>query len=137
MKTCNPLNIRYNPQNNWIGQIGEHKGFCVFDSNHYGIRAAHKLLGTYWNKYGCRTIREFICRWAPPTENPTDSYIKYVTDRFQKSLDSPTFSSDFILGRTFKSSAPNIARLIKYMADFETPDNGITYETIFNIIKSL
>lgn len=137
MKTCNPLNIRYNPRNIWIGQTGEHEGFCVFDSNRYGIRAAYKLLETYWNKYGCRTIREIISRWAPPTENPTDSYIKYVTDRFQKSLDSPTFSSDFVLGRTFKSSTPNIIRLIKYMADFETPDNGITYETIFNIIKSL
>lgn len=137
MKLCNPLNIRFNPVNHWIGQVGEHNGFVVFDSNRYGIRAAYKLLETYWKKYHCRTIRDFITRWAPPCENPTENYIRYVTDRFQKSLDVPSFSPDFILGRTFATSKDNLARLIKFMADFETPDNNIEFTTILQIVKSM
>lgn len=77
-KYCNnPLNIRYNPVNKWVGQIGEYKGFCRFRSMSYGIRAAYRLLNNYI-KNGHNTLRDIITRWAPPTENKTSEYLQFV-----------------------------------------------------------
>lgn len=76
-KTNNPLNIRFNPSNKWKGQTGEYKGFCVFKSESYGIRAAYKVLTTYIAN-GVNTIEAIINRWAPPTENRTQEYVSFV-----------------------------------------------------------
>lgn len=79
-KHCNnPLNIRYNPANNWVGQTGEYKGFCVFKSESYGIRAAYKLLFNCI-KNGHNTLADIIERWAPPTENDTKKYLRFVCE---------------------------------------------------------
>ena len=78
-QTNNPLNIRYNPANRWQGQTGELKGFCVFRSQAYGIRAGYKLLVNYI-KNGHNTLEKIISRWAPPTENNTENYIRFVED---------------------------------------------------------
>lgn len=76
-KNCNPLNIRYSSRNNWRGQVGEHKGFCVFSHESWGFRAAYKLITNYISQ-GYNTIEKIVTRWAPPTENDTESYIKYI-----------------------------------------------------------
>lgn len=73
----NPLNIRYNPANNWRGQEGAERGFCKFKSVAYGIRAAYILLTNYI-KVGCNTLEDIISRWAPPSENNTENYIAFV-----------------------------------------------------------
>lgn len=78
-KTNNPLNIRYNPLNRWRGQVGEYKGFCVFENEAYGIRAAFRILTTYIAN-GINTIESIVSRWAPPTENNTQRYIDFVVD---------------------------------------------------------
>ena len=36
------------------------------------------LLHTYRVRHGLRTIREMISRWAPPSENHTEAYIRAV-----------------------------------------------------------
>jgi len=69
----NPGNIRYNPA--FRGCIGVTKGFCNFSSPGYGYRAILVLLTTYYNKYGLNTIRKIINRYAPPSENKTETYI--------------------------------------------------------------
>lgn len=74
---CNPLNIRFSPENQWQGQTGVNRGFCVFKSEAYGFRAAYRLLTNYI-KHGFNTIEKIITRWAPPSENDTDFYIKFV-----------------------------------------------------------
>lgn len=76
-KTNNPLNIRFNPANAWKGQISEYKGFCVFVSESYGFRAGYRLLTNYI-AMGVDTIEKIIDRWAPPCENNTEEYIKFV-----------------------------------------------------------
>lgn len=76
-KNCNPLNIRYSSRNNWRGQVGENKGFCVFSHEAWGFRAAYKLITNYISQ-GHNTIEKIVSRWAPPTENDTENYIKYV-----------------------------------------------------------
>lgn len=79
-KYCNnPLNIRYDPANKWVGQIGEYRGFCMFRSISYGIRAAYRLLFNYI-KNGHDTLRKIVNRWAPPSENKTSEYLKFVCE---------------------------------------------------------
>lgn len=79
-KRNNPLNIRYSKKNQWIGQIGEDKGFCVFDTAEHGFRAAFLLLKNYGRK-GFNTLPLIIARWAPYIENPTASYIEFIAKR--------------------------------------------------------
>ena len=77
----NPLNIRYSGFNRWQGLCGERKGFCEFSTLSYGIRAAAIILMRSYRKYDCDTVRSIIRRWAPPSENPTDEYIKFVCEK--------------------------------------------------------
>lgn len=78
-KTNNPLNIRYNVANEWIGQVGEYRGFCMFKNVAYGFRAAYVLISNYI-KRDIRTIEEIISRWAPSNENDTENYINFVAE---------------------------------------------------------
>ena len=80
MRNCNPLNIRRIAGTKWKGQSAEQtdKEFVVFEELAWGIRAAFVLLRTYARKYHANCIRDIITRWAPPSENDTDAYIKNV-----------------------------------------------------------
>lgn len=48
--------------------------FCVFRMPRWGIRAIARVLVAYYDKYGLSTVRSIIGRWAPPSENDTNSY---------------------------------------------------------------
>lgn len=81
----NPGNIDWNARNPWQGQVGiETTGnpprFAVFESHEFGIRALAALLTTYQDRHGLRTIRGIVNRWAPPNENNTGSYVRFVDD---------------------------------------------------------
>jgi len=80
-KNNNPLNIRPSADK-WLGETRTSNGltgkFVQFKSIEYGYRAAIKLLWTYWDKHDCKTIRQIVTRWAPPTENKTEAYIAAV-----------------------------------------------------------
>ena len=80
IRNNNPGNIRApNSTLVWQGQIGvDDHGFCIFDTYRHGLRALGKLLLTYYDKHGLKTVRGIISRWAPPTENNTVSYIAGV-----------------------------------------------------------
>lgn len=85
----NPLNIRYNPANNWQGQTGhDADGFAQFSTPVYGYRAAGKILLSYQNR-GLDSVRKMISTWAPPTENPTDAYINMVARDMGVNPDAP------------------------------------------------
>ena len=75
--TNNPGNIRFNPA--YKGCTGQNKGFCTFSSMGYGYRAILVTLTTYYTKYGLKTIRGIISRYAPATENDTENYITQVS----------------------------------------------------------
>ena len=86
IRNNNPLNIRRG-KSGWKGEVrlgtppngGDRGGlFCRFVSIEWGIRAAFVLLHTYATKYGANCIRDIISKWAPPTENNTEQYIKNV-----------------------------------------------------------
>jgi len=78
IKNNNPGNIR-SANNNWDGSIGTEKGFEVFESPEYGVRAMAKLLKNYDIQYGLDTIEGIISRYAPANENNTKAYIKNVS----------------------------------------------------------
>ncbi len=74
----NPLNIRKSPQE-FRGEItGEDKSFKSFSTMAYGFRAGLVILRTYIRKYKLDTIKKIINRWAPPSENDTEAYIRFV-----------------------------------------------------------
>lgn len=77
----NPLNIRIG-KSRWKGKVSPNTDgvFEQFESMGYGFRAALKLIQNYISS-GNNTIRKIISKWAPPTENPTSSYISNVCSR--------------------------------------------------------
>lgn len=58
-----------------------HGRFCVFTDAPHGIRAIARNLAAYRSQLGCKTIRDFINRWAPPNENNTAGYIQRVASQ--------------------------------------------------------
>jgi hypothetical protein len=89
LRQHNPGNIRPSTQP-WQGQIGVENGFCVFDTYANGIRALCKQLIAYQDRYGLRTVREAISRWAPPVDhNDTSAYIAMVCTVLDCSPDDP------------------------------------------------
>ncbi len=77
---CNPLNIRRVARSPWMGQRAKQtdKDFVQFQTVAWGLRAAFCILRTYARKYHAVCIRDIVSRWAPPTENNTERYIRNV-----------------------------------------------------------
>lgn len=82
LRNNNPGNIRNDDNINWKGEVhGTAKKDFVFEEfkdRASGYRALLKLLRNYNKKYGCKTIADYIKRWAPPIENNTAGYITRV-----------------------------------------------------------
>lgn len=84
----NPGNIDYNPDCLWVGLVLPHDGhrFCYFEGPEYGIRAMAKLITNYARKRHIDgtpidTVFKAVHRWAPPAENHSDIYAKFVAAR--------------------------------------------------------
>lgn len=54
--------------------------FKQFETVEWGYRAVFVLLDTYRRRYGLDTVAGMIARWAPPSENRTDLYIRAVAE---------------------------------------------------------
>ena len=76
----NWLNVRYNANNNWLGQVGsDNNGYAQFEHPLYGLRAADKVLLNYKLRHNLDTVEDVINRFAPPSDdNPTENYINFV-----------------------------------------------------------
>lgn len=74
----NPLNIRKGSK--WMGlsQDQPDRDFCCFSSMAYGFRAAFIILCKSYYGKKVVTIDGIIRRWAPSSENDTESYILRV-----------------------------------------------------------
>lgn len=83
IRNNNPLNIEFNSNNSWIGQVGSDGRFSKFSESKYGIRAAAKLISNYMSRYKLDTIHKIINRWCPSEEkgNNTTSYVETVSRR--------------------------------------------------------
>lgn len=78
IRNNNPLNIRRGSR--WVGLAAEQPDpeFCTFTAPVFGLRAAFIILRRYIEVYHLTNIVQIISRWAPPLENETEKYIKYV-----------------------------------------------------------
>lgn len=110
VRNKNPLNIRYAVGNNWDGQLGENGGFCVFESEFYGFRAAAILIRNYRRLYNVKTVKGIVSRWAPPNENNTISYVKFVCKELGVSegyaIESETDVKKMLLAMSIMEGAP-------------------------------
>lgn len=79
LRNCNPGNIR-SSRVKYRGEVqpSRDREFKEFQSMAYGYRAMFVLLDTYRRRYGLTTIRQMINRYAPPTENFTEGYIRFI-----------------------------------------------------------
>ncbi|AMR59623.1 internal virion protein D [Citrobacter phage SH5] len=69
-------NIRVS-KDQWEGATGDDGSFVTFDTPDSGVRALAKNLMSY-GRQGYDSIEKIINRWAPPSENDTQSYINSV-----------------------------------------------------------
>lgn len=86
IRNNNPLNIRKGC--NWKGERHPQtdKAFEEFESLEMGLRAGFVLLrnyidGTTTGGVKFNTVARIIARWAPPSENYTPKYMRFVCEQ--------------------------------------------------------
>lgn len=79
LRNRNPGNIRRSGSR-FRGEVvpGRDASFKEFETMAWGYRAMFVLLDGYRRRHALSTIRQFITRYAPPSENFTDGYIRFV-----------------------------------------------------------
>ncbi|MFA6043612.1 MAG: hypothetical protein WC718_01395 [Phycisphaerales bacterium] len=81
LRNNNPGNIEDGPFARSIpGYQGSDGRFAVYDSMDNGKSAHAALLRSYGGK-GINTVEGVVNRWAPPSENDTASYVKFVSQK--------------------------------------------------------
>lgn len=75
----------------WDGQADTQTDpdFVTFIAPEWGLRAIVKILDSY-QREGIKTVREAICRYAPPADgNPTATYVANVASECHVDADAP------------------------------------------------
>lgn len=92
VRNNNPGNIRKSSKH-WRGlapaAVQTDPEFFRFVGPEWGIRAMVAILRTYQTKYGLKTVRQLINRWAPPVENDTGAYVTAVAKAIGVGADEP------------------------------------------------
>lgn len=122
----NPGNIRHGDDwrglasKEWLAAHGlkYDPAFCQFIAPVYGIRAMIKILMAY-RKRNIDTVREIISTWAPPDENDTEAYIRFVS-----------LSVGIDPDRPMTMTAPWINRLVKAIIFHENGSQPYSDNTI-------
>lgn len=94
LRNNNAGNIRKS-STRYLGEVrpSSDKAFKQFETRGWGYRAIFVLLESY-SKRGYKTLRQMINRYAPPSENHTEIYLKYVCDCAMTSADIQLDISD-------------------------------------------
>ena len=124
VKRNNPLGITKNPDRKPVGASSKQDDsrFVTYNTIEDAYKDGSKILDAYF-KRGDNTIAFIISRWAPPSENPTESYIASVSDMLNIASDQEL------------SNTPEIkAMLLSAMAAFEMGGLPMTYE---NVLKAI
>lgn len=77
-------NIR-RTKDKWLGLCKEQTdpAFFQFTEPKWGYRALLRTLQNYRRRHNCKTMADFIKRWAPSNENDTAAYIRSVCKQLQ------------------------------------------------------
>ena len=89
----NPLNIRKSSVK-FLGEIESTNAFKDFINREFGYRQAFRNINAYITQYKVDTLEGIINRWAPPTENDTEGYIQFVTNKTNFKRDKIFIKSD-------------------------------------------
>lgn len=65
----------------WKGETERQGRFTAFETAHYGLRALCITLYRYEQRHRIDTVFSLVKRYAPPHENNTKRYAKYVAYR--------------------------------------------------------
>ena len=98
VRNNNPGNIKLS-NDAWKGLASEQKDevFFTFAAPRWGIRAMARVLLTYQESHGLKTLAEIVNRWAPPTENDSAGYAKGMSRLTGFELDEPLDLQDYPL----------------------------------------
>lgn len=93
IRNNNPLNIRLVPDNRWQGRVpprlNSDGAFEQFEDPIMGLRAAAVLLIAHYDRRRLDTIRKLVQVWAPPGENDTEAYARFVARASGIGIDEP------------------------------------------------
>ena len=126
LRNNNPLNIRQT-RTQWQGMAKEQTDpeFVTFKSMAYGYRAAWRTLHTYFYRFVTEkkpfNVRNILHRWAPPTENDTEAYIRSIEKL------TGIGEEEKLLSPIYLNGYRHLARLIAGMTVME---NGIRMEEV-------
>ena len=129
LRNNNPLNIRHSADR-WQGaRIAQtDKAFVQFTSMAYGYRAAWKILDTYclaFKREGkAYNVRNIIGRWAPPTENDTDAYVRAVVKL------SGLGGNENMLRPKHYRAFDEVEKLVRLIRAMTCVENGIKWEEV-------
>jgi len=119
IRNNNPGNIRTSNIYVWHGQTGaDSDGYCIFDDPAYGLRAICILWVNYREYHHCVTITDYISRWAPSGDNPTQAYIDFMVTALNT---GPLDTLDI------HSHAVNILRAIVWFENGANPYPNTTF----------
>lgn len=126
VRNNNPLNIR---ENDWANDdwVGEHKRdldsqFEEFIDPEHGFRAAYKIINRYRKVYNLYSINAIIKRFAPKSENDTNAYVDYLTEKLNKLSWTPVWESE-------------MPDLLFWMAEYEGAKGAFTMEQVLKGIQ--
>ena len=129
IRNNNPLNIRHSADR-WQGAriMQTDPDYVQYKDIKWGFRAAWKILDTYcltFKKEGkAYNVKNIIGRWAPPTENDTDAYVRAVVKLSglggNENMPRPKHYWNF-------EEVDKLVRLIRAMVCVE---NGIKWEKV-------
>lgn len=80
----NPGNLRYAGQS---GAVGQNQGYAVFDSVEAGWAALERQIALDASRG--LTLEEFTYKYAPPSENQTRDYLKFLTSELGVTASTP------------------------------------------------
>ena len=122
VRNNNPGNIERN-QTTWQGMAEDQSAddrFAVFESPEMGVRAMARTLNTYNTQYGLNTIEGIVRRWAPPNENDTNAYIRFVSQRSGVAADKEI---------NFGTEQDELNRVMRAMIEMEGGPQAAEYFT--------
>lgn len=108
MRNNNPGNLRIS-SSSWKGKVPTSKNtdgaFEQFDYYVWGVRAMIVLLRNYINRDKLNTIRKIMTKYAPPSENHTNTYAKWVAQKSGIGIDQPLVANQQYLRPLVKAMA--------------------------------
>ncbi len=108
--------------------------FVQFVNDKMGFRAAFIILKRYYNVYHLLTIEQIITRWAPPQENVTRNYVRFVK--------TMCLLNDNQVLPLFEMNPKKWTQIVYYMATYECgakpqmKDIEEAYKMVFGAVNS-